>query len=782
MNRGGGQSRPEPFARTPAPVSALSFPRLPLLGLALAAVAGILFAEYASPDPRLLFVIALAGLLAAPWRGGTAPLLAAAAASFALAHTWQEREDPGRALAAAVFDAPREVRLTGTVLDEPKESPPGSWRAPLRVEKWTIDGRTARPPVRVVARWTSKLAPRYGDRWEITGVVSRIPPPRNPGQFDAADWWGRRGVFLEMRAGRDTPARRLGRGAGSPVQSAAFAARGWMLHTLGLGLDKAPELRALIAGVTLGVRDTGSDQYADAFRQTGTFHLFSVSGLHVGMVALLLWFVLRPLGLSRRRAVLVIIPALFFYALVTGASPPSLRAAVMLAAAFAGFLLDRPVSPANSLAAAALLLLGYDTNQLFSPGFQMSFSIVAAIFLLSPPLQEFFAARLRPDPFLPRRLYTRGQAVVADAGHALASTLGVSAAAWLGSLPLTALVFHLVPLLAIPANMLAVPLAFGILAVSMLALLGGVFSVWMAAVFNNTSWGLAALLVGVVGRTADLPGSYLQLPPAWMQPPARVTVFDLSTGGAQLLRTRGSAWLFDTGTAADARSVIEPALRAAGIGRPEAIVLTHGDAEHLGGAPRLLVSHPPRRWMTGVLRDRARSRTALHKLLEERGLPKSLVLPGDRFAAGRGTSVEILRPGPSDQARTADDQSLVARIDHGPFRILLMSDSGAAAEAALVRSDPATLRADILVLGRHGEDLFATAEFLAAVQPRAIVLAPRDPFRDGRDEPALRTRLAGTRAEIFDQDECGAVIITFDHHGGILRGFVNGQEAGLAPR
>ena len=500
------------------------------------------------------------------------------------------------------------------------------------------------------------------------------------------------------------------------------------------------------------------------------------------MVALLLWLVLRPLGLGRRRAVLVIIPALFFYALITGASPPSLRAAVMLAAAFAGFLLDRPVSPANSLAAAALLLLGYDTNQLFSPGFQMSFSIVAAIFLLSPPLQEFFAARLRPDPFLPRRLYHRGQAVAADAGHALASTLGVSAAAWLGSLPLTALVFHLVPLLAIPANLLAVPLAFGILAVSMLALLGGLVSAWLAAVFNNTSWGLAALLVGVVGRTADLPGSYVQLPPAWMQPPARLTVFDLSTGGAQLLRTRDSAWLFDTGTAADARSVIEPALRAAGIGRPDAIVLTHGDAEHLGGAPRLLEAHPPRRWMTGVLRDRARSRTAFRNLLQERGLPKSLVWPGDSWRAGAGTSVTILSPAPAQKSRVADDQSVVVRLETRGLRTLLMSDAGAATEDYLLRHCAEQLPADILVLGRHGEDLFATAAFLEAVQPRVIVLAPVDPFRDGRDEPALRTRLAATGAELFAQDECGAVIVTFEDGLAELRGFLNGQKLELRPR
>ena len=760
----------------------MSFPRLPLLGPALAAVAGILFAEYAAPDPRVMLAIAAAALLAVPWRGGTIALLLATAAAFALAHTWQWRSDPSRAFAENFFAEPREVRLTGVLLDEPKESAPGSWRAPLQVETWTLNGRTARPPVRVVARWTSPVAPRYGDRWEINGLVSTLPQPRNPGQFDAADWWGRRGVFLEMRANRDTPARRLARDAGSPLQSAAFAARAWMLHTLGLGLENAPALRALIAGVTLGARDTESDQYADAFRQTGTFHLFSVSGLHVGMVALLLWLVLRPLGLSRRRAVLVIIPSLFFYALVTGASPPSLRAAVMLAAAFAGFLLDRPVSPANGLAAAALLLLGYDTNQLFSPGFQMSFSIVAAIFLLAPPLQEFFAVRLRPDPFLPRRLYTRRQAVAAETGRALASTLGVSAAAWLGSLPLTALVFHLLPLLAIPANMLAVPLAFGILAVSMLALLGGLASVWLATVFNNTSWGLAALLVGVVGYTADLPGSYVQLPPAWMQPPARLTIFDLSTGGAQLLRTRHSAWLFDTGTEPDARSIIEPALRAAGVGRPDSIVLTHGDAEHLGGAPRLLDAHPPRRWMTGTLRDRARSRTALHKLLQERGYPKALVLPGDAWRAGPGTSVTILSPDPAQKSRVADDQAAVVRLDTHGFRTLLMSDAGAATEDYLLRHHAAQLSADIVVFGRHGEDLFATTEFLAAVQPRIIVLAPLDPFRDGKDEPALRARLAATGAEIFDQDQCGAVIVDYDKTRTHLRGFLNGQAIEMSPR
>ena len=737
-----------------------SLPRLPLLGPALAAVLGILLAEYFSLPIAWLLAMAGLSLVAVFVRFGTSVLLVAVASAFALAHTWLWRDAPDRSWAATLAPEPREVRISGILTDEPKENPPGVFRAPMRVERWHLDGEPLGLTSQVVVRWSAPKVPRYGDRWEITGVVSRIPPPRNPAEFDAADWWGRRGVFLEMRGSKDTPARLVARNQDSSIRSAALEARAWMLRTLGLGLDNAPQIRALIAGLTLGVRDTGADEFSDAFRQTGTFHLFSVSGLHVGMVALLLWLVLRPLGLSRRRAVLVIIPSLFFYALVTGASPPSIRAAVMLSVAFAGFLLDRPVSPANSLAAAALLLLGYDTNQLFSPGFQMSFTIVAAIFLLSTPLTEFFSARLRPDPFLPRRLYNRRQQFSADAGHALSSTLGISTAAWLGSLPLTLAVFHLLPVLAIPANMLSVPLAFAILSVSMLALLAAPLSVWLATVFNNTSWGLASLLVAVVESTAALPGSYVRFPPGWLQPPARLTVFDLGEGGAQLLRTPENAWLIDTGSANDFRRIIDPALRAAGIARLDTLVITHGDADHIGGATIAFEATRPRRFIDSVLTDRSSARRNLHATLRSAGLGKSLVLPGDADRLGDGTAVRILYPPKDGASRTADDQTIVTQVFMPGFRVLLMSDAGAATEEALVRRHGDELRSDVVVFGRHGEDITATDAFLRAVQPRVIILNRADPFRGGSDEPALRTRLAASSAEVFDQEECGAVILT----------------------
>ena len=124
----------------------------------------------------------------------------------------------------------------------------------------------------------------------------------------------------------------------------------------------------------------------------------------------------------------------------------------------------------------------------------------------------------------------------------------------------------------------------------------------------------------------------------------------------------------------------------------------------------------------------------------------------------------------------------MARIDTGPFRVLLMSDSGAETESHLVQQNAADLRSDILVLGRHGDDIVATGEFLAAVQPRVVILGARDPFRHGRDEEPLRIRLAATGAEIFAQDECGAVIATFADDHMEVHGFLDDRRLILPPR
>lgn len=754
--------------------------RLPLAGLAIAAALGVWASDMLVPDPLWLAAAAAVFLLVgAGARGGTMALCAGAACVFGAAHAWQWSANPARLWAGDVASIPRTTEVTAVLVEEPGETSSDSWRARAKIEEWKFGEASPAHPAEVLVRWSGGDTPHYGDKLRFAGLLSRPERARNPGQFDTGQWLERSGVFLELRA---TSAMLVSRGNGSALQSWAYAARGWMLRTLALGLEDAPDARSLIAGVALGARDAESDRLDDAFRQTGTVHLFSVSGLHVGMFALLLWLVLRPFGLSRRASVAAIVPLVFFYALVTGGSPPALRSAVMISVAFGGLILDRPGSPANALAAAALLLLAWDTNQLFSRGFQLSFFVVAAIFSLAPPLQAWLIPRLQPDPFLPRKLYTARQRWASRQGRGIAMALGVSGAAWLGGLPLTAAAFHLVPVLAIPANLLAVPLAFGILSVSVLSLVSGSAIPWMATVFNNANWGLARLMLACVQGVASVPGAYFYFPPGWTQPPARLVVYDLADGGAQLLRTREDAWLFDAGSARDFTRIIEPSLREFGVGRLGVLALTHGDNGHAGGATGALAQLAPRRVLDTVLRDKSPARRQAQENLRSGGAPKCLVFPGDEFRAGSGTCVRILYPGPDDTGRTADDQALVALVETEGFRVLLMSDSGLVTEARLLEHGKDTLRCDAVVFGRHGADIFASEEFLAAAQPRVVILSQADPYRAGSGEPALRARLAACGAVLFDQADCGAVTLTFRSGRAEVCAFLGGRSASLAPR
>src|SRR5947199_6271151 len=146
-----------------------------------------------------------------------------------------------------------------------------------------------------------------------------------------------------------------------------------------------------------------------------------------------------------------------------------------------GFFFDRKVFVLNSLAAAAFFLLCWNTNELFSPGFRLSFAVVGAIILLADPFAEF----------LQRRTGT-----------------GVSLAAWLGSLPLVLWYFYIVTPISLVANLIVVPIAFFILAIALLSLLSTPLLPGLAVIFNNANWLLAQLVIGIVQFLAHFPGGH----------------------------------------------------------------------------------------------------------------------------------------------------------------------------------------------------------------------------------------------------------------------------------
>src|SRR2546423_13415481 len=215
-----------------------------------------------------------------------------------------------------------------------------------------------------------------------------------------------------------------------------------MQRMLSRDLEDSPDVVGLICGTALGLRHQTRDDIEEPFQQTGTLHLFAVAGLHVGIVARLFWIMAMMARLPRKWATLLIIPALLFYAAVTGLHTSSVRAAGMSAGLLGGFIVGRKAFVFNGLAAAATLILAWDTQELFAVGFQLSFSVVAAILLLHEPTFRFLRRRLATEPFLPRSLFTKRRRARENALNWLARAASASFAACVGSLQLMLWHYH----------------------------------------------------------------------------------------------------------------------------------------------------------------------------------------------------------------------------------------------------------------------------------------------------------------------------------------------------
>ena len=162
-------------------------------------------------------------------------------------------------------------------------------------------------------------------------VAEPLEPPRNPGEFDMRAYLARRDVKNLFIVRYPENGRILAPGSGFSVLRAAARSREWMQRILSRDLEDSPDVVGLICGTALGLRHQTRDDIEEPFQQTGTLHLFAVAGLHVGIVARLLWTLAMVMRLPRKPATALIIPLLFFYAAITGLHTASVRAAVMSA-------------------------------------------------------------------------------------------------------------------------------------------------------------------------------------------------------------------------------------------------------------------------------------------------------------------------------------------------------------------------------------------------------------------------------------------------------------------
>ena len=748
--------------------------RQPFVGLVLAAVTGIVAADYFSAITGPILFIAILGALAG-LRWSFAPLVfALVGATFFALHSARITNTPGDELVQIAGAETRPANVIGIVTTEPKIEATGNASFLLRLHKAKINSQDFETNATVFVRWRGR--PNVGDELALFGTFQPIEPPRNPGEFDMRAYLARRDVKNLFIVRYPENGRILAPGSGFSILRVAARSREWMQRMLSRDLEDSPDVVSLICGTSLGLRHQTHDDIEEPFQQTGTLHLFAVAGLHVGIVARLLWTFAMVLRLPRKVATALIIPLLFFYAAITGLHTASVRAAVMSALLLGGIFFDRKVLALNSLAAAAFLILLFDSNQLFTSGFQLSFAVVGAIVLLADPMFVRFERIVAPDPFLPRLLLSRPRRFFAAVGRGLARAASVSLAAWIGSLLLIYWYFYLVTPVSLFANLVVVPIAYFVLALAMLSLMAAPISSALSILFNNANWLMSRAVLGLVHFFAMLPAGHVYLARfTERHAPITITVLDEGTGGAAHIRTNNYDWLIDCGSQRNYERTLKSFLHSRGINRIEGILLTHGDAQHIGGAADTVADFAPREIYENPLDVRSAVQRRLSDALQPGKTKPRHLIRGDSLLFGRNVRAEILYPTTNIKVTAADDAPLIVQLVFDEeIRVLFESDAGAKAEAALLETGD-NLQSDILIKGQHHSGGSATPRFLEAVKPKLIVATSRESPVAEQITEEWANEIAHRGIKLFRQDQTGAVEVQFGDEEWTARAYLSGE-------
>jgi len=586
-----------------------------------------------------------------------------------------------------------------------------------------------------------------------------------------------------------------------------------------------PRHAPLVSSLLLARRDGLDSDVRDRYARAGLSHLLAISGLHVGLVAGILLLLTRALRLGSTRAPVVAAAGTVAYVALLGAPHSAARAALQIVLVLAARALQRPTRTEALIAAAAMVLLAADPGALARPGFQLSFAGVAGILALRRPM----LARL--DPLARATLGGLAGPQKAGAGKAVrwvADGLATSVAATVATAPIVAWHFGRVAPVGIAANLVAIPLLTAAVPALALALAAG--TLWLpAGRFLAGAGGLlldlldrtAAVAAGVpFGTVAVVPGSAFVLTAAVMvgyagsrrlgrvRPVVRGVVWasaavavlmvaplrpagdrveihliDVGQGDAIGIRSPGGRWLVvDAGLArndydAGAARVV-PYLQGRGVRRIEGLVVTHADADHMGGAGAVLRSLRPR-WAGGpaVVVGKPQYLALLHEA-RSAAVPWVAVRRGMELTVD-GMTLSFLFPGGDDVAvEDANDASVVMRVAYGEFAALLTGDAPARVEAALVDRLGPGLDADVLKVGHHGSSTSTTAELLAATGAGTALISAGRGNRYGHPHAAVVARLQQRGLRVYRTDRHGTVVVRAGADGALKVETERAREAG----
>lgn len=666
---------------------------------------------------------------------------------------YEAENDPIRTIYDGLFGA--NVELSGVILTV-DVNPNGMHSVEMETDSIFLRQRL---------KWVSKIqfrgdsnrAPgietlRMGDRARIRVDIKDFPVMRNPGGFDVAEWLESKGV--------------QGTGFLTEVLARAPDSNKWSwiwwrakVHER-IEVLVTPDHQPILKAILLGDKSGLENDTKTEFSRAGLSHVMAVSGMHVGFILMPVWLIIplfwssktgRPVGL------LVIVGILLGYAGLTGFSSSVSRASITAALLAFGKLFQQNRDSVNTTGVAAMLIVVYNPASMFQIGFQLSFSAVLVILVLAPVLADL----------LPKEIRFSWKGTVIQ-------FIGISTMVQFGLFPILAATFGEFSVAGPLANMLGVPLTQLLFLWSMFALpmsfILPVFDSWIMAPGEWIAEGLL-LVAGFVGKqdwawvkVHSMPemlsavwvmligflGSVLvpELRWKWLAlvlgmllvsgmseklqagrgRELEVRVLDVGQGDATIVRCpSGKTILVDAGVWSpgydSGKSVILPELKALGVIKVDAVILSHPHGDHVGG-------------MLSLLENIEVGRIYQSDFEYGSGLFRGYMLAAERVGAQvltveRGNVVRecaeapflVLHPGDGEYGSDPNAWSVVVKLVYGKTSFLFTGDAEEVAESEMIARFGLGLKSDWLKAGHHGSKTSSGDEFLSRVGAEHVVVS-----------------------------------------------------------
>ncbi|MFZ1289168.1 MAG: DNA internalization-related competence protein ComEC/Rec2 [Melioribacteraceae bacterium] len=633
---------------------------------------------------------------------------------------------------------------------------------------------------------------KIGNEIKFTGTIAQAKNQRNPGEFDYEKYLNENGISGLINCYNFDDFKIISK-------QKYFIAN--LIYEIRKAIDfqikkiYSEEYSNFLKGILLADRSDIDKETKIAFTNTGVIHVLAVSGLHVGFIAVIIFFLTGRINIKYKYFITII--GIILFLILTKGLPSVFRASIMAVLFFISKLSGRSTNGFNSIAIAGFIILVLNPQELFNSGFLLSFSAVLSILIIYPIFSEKIK-KFRINKFAKNILLF----------------VSVSLAAQIGTLPFTIYHFNKLSIISLFANMFVIPMIGIIVAIAVLSILVSIFSLLFASIFAEANMFLISLTFYFVRILSNLDFSFInifnfslydgivfyvsltllffismkikglykvvlifliiisaflvaKIDNKTILPENELTIFtiDVGQGDSFLVKfPNNKIALIDAGNSTEyfdcGESIIYPLLLRLGINKIDYAFISHLDSDHFGGSIFLVQE----KLIKNLVKPKSNNvkDKIFEKFLDSNNV-NWFCYSDTTFNIGNSqvsffndtTKLNLL-------SLSSNDNSGIVKINYGKTSFLFVGDAELEMEKFLIENYSDKLKSDVLKIGHHGSRYSTSDDFLEIVNPKIGIISAGIMNRFNHPTKKVLEKLNKRKIQILRTDKIGAIILSSD--------------------